>query len=332
MLWDRVWRVASASCLLATVAVAHPLTPALLDVRELEGGRLAVFWKSSLLRAPGALVAPELPPDCRSETAPQVVSDGESAVKTWTARCASPGLVGRRVGVTGLGPARIDALVRVTLADGRVVRGVVRDAEPALTVPARQPWTAIAAGYGRLGVEHILTGFDHLLFVAGLLMLVRGRRLLLETITAFTVGHSITLSIAVLDLVRVPSRAIELAIACSVFALAAELTREPAEPPSRLRRRPWAMALVFGLLHGLGFASALREVGLPAGDVPLALVAFNAGIEVGQLAFVAVVLAVSAIATRVPLACPRWLRRVPPYAMGSLAAFWCFERAAALMR
>ena len=185
--------------------------------------------------------------------------------------------------------------------------------------------------YATLGVAHILTGLDHLLFVAGLLLLARTPRRLVETVTAFTVGHSITLTLAVLDLVRVPVAPIELAIALSVFWLAVELARTPRRP-TLVQRRPSLLAGLFGLLHGLGFAAALQAVGLPSGDVPLALVAFNAGIEAGQLGFVAVCLLAAAALRRLPLAWPRWARELPLYAMGSLAAFWCFERAAALLR
>jgi hydrogenase/urease accessory protein HupE len=312
-------------------ARAHPLAPALLDLRELDGGRVAVTWKASRYRAPGTAVAPVLPAHCRNEGEPIATVDADSVTRSWTVHCDPAGLIGARVGFSGLDEARIDALVRVTLADGRLVRTMVRAASPLLTIPERESRLDIVRGYAVIGVEHIATGLDHLLFVAGLLLLVHGRRRLIETITAFTIGHSITLSLAVLDVLRVPSRPIELLIALSVFVLAVELAREPGDSQSLLRRRPWAMALAFGLLHGLGFASALREVGLPQSDVPLALFAFNLGIEIGQLAFVAVLLAGAAALRALHIAWPRWALQIPLYTMGSLAAFWCFERAAALI-
>jgi hydrogenase/urease accessory protein HupE len=186
----------------------------------------------------------------------------------------------------------------------------------------------VVRGYLTLGVEHILTGPDHLLFVFGLLLLVSTSRLLVQTITAFTLGHSLTLSAAALQFANVPSRPVEVLIALSVLTLAVELARD-VERPTMLRRFPWAMAVGFGLLHGFGFAGALADVGLPAGDVPLALVSFNGGIEIGQLAFVGAVLTAGML-------CRRWLpaisgrsTRVAVYAMGMLSAFWCFERAAA---
>jgi len=200
-----------------------------------------------------------------------------------------------------------------------------------ITVPARPSRLAVLRDYVRLGVEHILTGPDHLLFVFGLLLLVGTPRLLIATATAFTLGHSLTLTAAVLDIVRVPSGPAELMIALTVFVLACELARD-AVRPTLMRQFPWAMAGVFGLLHGLGFAGALREVGLPDGDIPLALFSFNVGVEVGQIAFIVVVLALRAGLRRLPARWPRWAEWVPVYGMGTLAAFWCFQRAAALVR
>jgi len=330
------WRTCLGAPLLIALAVgsawAHPLAPALLELRELGGGRVGVTWKASLFGVPGAQVTPVLPAHCRKENAPSATTDGDSVTTTWTVVCDSGGLVGERVGCDGLDEARIDALVRVTLADGRLIRGVVRGDEPLLTIPARQDRWEIVRSYLRRGIAQVLTGFDHLLFVAGLLLLVRDRRSLVETITAFAVGHSLTLSLAVLDVVQVAERPIALLIALSVFALAAELARDPDAPSSLLRRRPWLVALVFGLLHGFGFAAALRDSGLPQADLPLALIAFNIGIEVGLLGFVAAALVAVAALRRVRVAWPRWVLRAPLYTMGSLAAFWCFERAAALIR
>ena len=325
--WRGAWVV-----ILASAAYAHPLAPALLDLREVGPGQFEVLFKVSVLQAPGSDLAPRLPPACRALGAPAMAVEGEALVRRWRVDCGSGGLIGQALGVDGLAVARVDALVRVELADGRVVRGVVRGATPVFTVPAREaPW-AIARAYASLGVAHILSGLDHLLFVAGLLLLARTRRLLVETVTAFTVGHSITLTLAVLDLVRVPGGPIELAIALSVFWLAVELARDAGARPTLVQRRPYLLAGLFGLLHGLGFASALQAVGLPSGDVPLALFAFNVGIELGQLAFVAACLLAAAALRRVPVAWPRWVRQLPLYAMGSLAAFWCIERAVALLR
>ena len=181
--------------------------------------------------------------------------------------------------------------------------------------------------YLTIGFEHILSGADHLLFVFGLFLLCSGIAPLAKTVTAFTVGHSITLSLAALGYARFPSGPIEVLIAATVLALAVDLARDEARP-TWMRRFPWPMALVFGLLHGLGFAGALREVGLPDGEIPMALFSFNVGIEIGQLTFVAALLALTPLVRRIPIPLPR---RVAVYAMGSLAAFWMIERGAALL-
>src|SRR4029453_11844785 len=173
----------------------------------------------------------------------------------------------------GLRERRTDALVRIALADGRLIQMVLRGDQSGLTVPARVSRRDVVRDYLRLGFEHILTGLDHLLFVLGLVLLVHGRRRLLWTITAFTLGHSVTLSLAVLGFVHIPPRPVEALIAGSIFVVAVELTREAQGRTSRMGRRPWAMACAVGLLHGLGFAGAMAQVGLPAHDIPLALVA-----------------------------------------------------------
>jgi hypothetical protein len=230
-----------------------------------------VTWKVSAFRAPGVEVRPVLPASCRPHADPATrTEEGGGIVTRWTVNCGPAGLVGERIAIVGLEAAKIDGLVRATLADGRNFQTVLRGREPFTIIPERPQRVDVARAYAALGVEHILTGGDHLLFVFGLLMLVNGIGLLLKTITAFTVGHSVTLSLAVLGYARVPSAPIEVAIAASVLALAVELARDPAAP-SVIRRFPWLMALAFGLLHGLGFAGALREVGLPSGEVPLAL-------------------------------------------------------------
>jgi hydrogenase/urease accessory protein HupE len=206
---------------------------------------------------------------------------------------------------------------------------VVRSREPHFTVSVRPSALRVLADYVRLGIDHILSGADHLLFVFGLVLLVGGARRVAATVTAFTIGHSITLAAVTLDLVRVPAAPAELLIALSVFVLAVELAR-PGQPVTLVRRFSGLMAGTFGLLHGFGFAGSLREAGLPSGDVPLALLGFNVGVEFGQIAFVACVLVARRALDRLPLPAAR-LERVPVYVMGSLAALWCFQRAGALL-
>jgi hydrogenase/urease accessory protein HupE len=291
-----------------------------------------VTWKASLLQPRGSDLRPELPPHCEPLGEPELLRGPTSATLRWSEDCGSRGLIGERVRVRGLGRSRTDALVRVELLDGRSLQAVMSGADASLLVTALPDPTRVARDYAGLGLRHILGGIDHLLFVLGLLLLASGRRALLYTITAFTVGHSVTLSLAVQGFVNFPTRWVEFAIAVSILILAVELSRSNDAASSRLRRRPWELAFAFGLLHGLGFAGALSEVGLPVGEIPVALLSFNLGIEFGQLFFVAAVLGVVAALRPRAAHGPAWLRKVPAYAIGILASFWCFERFAEIVR
>jgi len=322
--------VSLAIAALAVPVAAHPLAPSLLDVREHADGRLDVTWKTPLLQPSGADLRPELPAHCREASEPVAERDATSISVRWTVDCGKRGIAGQRLRVLGLETTRTDALIRVQLADGRSLRAVRSGGDAAFDVPARRESAGVALDYGRLGAAHILSGPDHLLFVLALLLMVRGRRALLLTVTAFTLGHSVSLSLAVLGFVAIRTGAVEFAVALSILVLANELSRPGA---GDLLRRRWArLAFVFGLLHGVGFAGALVAIGFPPQEVPLALFAFNVGIELGQLAFIALVLLVRAALRGHGARGPLWLRGLPAYGIGSLAAFWCIERAAALLR
>lgn len=311
----------------ASVAVAHPLDPALLQVRETAPGLLDVAWKTSRIVA-GSL-DPELPERCHQRGSRTAHGDERSVTWRWRVECGGESLVGARFAVRGLDAGNGEALLRLELLDGRLVQTVLRPRESELTVPARADALDVMRSYGVLGVEHILGGFDHLLFVLGLVLLIGGRRAILSTLTAFTAGHSVTLALAALGMVDVPTRMIEVMIAASIVVVAVELAdARRASPSSLLRRRPWLVAFGFGLLHGFGFAGALAEIGLPHGDIPPALLAFNVGIELGQIAFATAMLLVLAALPR------RWhdaSRLAAAYAIGGLAMLWVFERALPLV-
>jgi len=316
----------------AAAAAAHPLAPSLLDVREAEGGRVEVAWKTPLLQPSGADLRPALPPHCHPVGAPVASRDLTGVTLRWSEACGARGLLGERVWVRGLEQTRTAALVRVALRDGRNVQAVLSGPDASLLVPLRQSAGAVALDYTSLGFDHILSGLDHLLFVLGLVLLVRGRRRLVTTVTSFTLGHSVTLSLAVLGFVAFPTRLVEVGIALSILVLAVELSRPVTAGESALRRRPWGLAFGFGLLHGLGFAGALAEVGLPQKEIPLSLFSFNLGIELGQLVFIAAVFALRALIRPVAQRAPRWAEAIPSYGIGSLAAYWCFERLAVYWR
>jgi hydrogenase/urease accessory protein HupE len=314
-------------------AGAHPLAPALLELRETASERFAVQWKTSALRVPGSDVRPVLPAGCAPESRARLETSDASVRTRWSVRCPG-GLRGERVGVAGLGPGGIDALVRVQWSDGRTLQRVLRAGDDSIEIPRREPRLAVLRTYGSLGVEHIASGVDHLAFVLGLLLLVGGGRRLVATVTAFTLGHSVTLSLATLGWIAWPVAPVEMAIAASIFLLATELARDESSG-TWLRRWPWLVAAAFGLLHGLGFAGALADLGLPAGEIPAALLAFNLGIEAGQLAFVAAVLtargALGRWAASAGTSRRAWLRLAPSYALGTLATFWFLERGATLL-
>jgi hydrogenase/urease accessory protein HupE len=307
-------------------ASAHPLDPALLELRESENATIDVLWRIPAALPAGSRIEPVFPDRCAPLSSPRNNQTGPRITARWQMRCGSSGLVGQQIGIGGLRERRTDALVRIVLSDGRLIQTVLRGDTPFLVVPERTDAWFVLRDYLALGFEHILTGLDHLMFVLGLTLLVQGCRRLIWTITAFTVGHSMTLSLAVLGYVEVSPAPVEALIALSIFAVAVEITREAQGCTSGWWRCPWAMALVFGFLHGLGFAGALAEVGLPADEIPLALFSFNVGIEVGQILFVGLVLAGTAILRVIPVPWPKASKMVPAYTIGSLSALWIFER------
>jgi hypothetical protein len=284
-----------------------------------------VTWRTAAQRLPGANVQPVLPARCRQLGPSRTDVGSDQVTLRWAVDCGREGLTGEVIGIQDLDAAKINALLRVEEAGRPTVQVILNPGRASYTVPVQPSSFDVVRDYAALGVEHILTGPDHLLFVFGLLLLVPSGLALLKTVTAFTLGHSITLSVAALEVAAVPSRPIELLIALSVLALAVELSGA-ADRATPLRRFPWLMAAGFGLLHGFGFAGALAETGLPAGDIPLALLSFNAGIEIGQLCFVAVALLAGVAARRAVPAAAR-MRTAAVYSMGVLAAFWCIERA-----
>ena len=324
--------------LLAGSVAAHPLAPALLELREEPDASLSVRFKTSLYppsRAASALLAPLLPASCQRLEPSRVTVEGGGRVERFRLRC-DEGVVGQEFGVGGLRENAIDALLRVELRDGRSVQRVLRVDQASLRIPDRPQPLDVFLSYLDMGSRHIFSGLDHLLFVFGLVLLVVGGKgyfsRLLVTLSAFTLGHCVTLTCAALGWIYLPSAPVEFLIALSVLALAVELAR-PARD-LRSNRLPWLLAGGFGLLHGLGFAGALLEVGLPEGEIPLALLSFNLGIEAGQVLFVVGALAFLRVLriARLPERLPPWTAQVPVYVMGSFAAMWCIERMLALLR
>lgn len=313
----------------APAALAHEFDPALLDLRELGPGLYGASWTISI---EAGEARPSFGSNCVANV-PDPVEIGPGRLRASFRVTCDPGELGP-VGVAGL-KAATDAVVRLTPLDGPVRTGVVRAAEPTVDFGDSAEPDRNVRTYLWLGAEHILRGLDHLLFVLGLLLLtwgpVRGglRRLVL-TVTAFTLGHSVTLAVSTLGLVRLAAAPVEATIALSILLLAVEIPRNRDRPVTLTARYPWLIAAGFGLIHGLGFAAALQTVGLPSGELPLALFLFNVGVELGQLAFVACVLGLVTVGRRLWSAPPPWLPLVPAYGIGALAAAWTIERVASI--
>jgi hydrogenase/urease accessory protein HupE len=316
----------------AMPAVADEFRPAYLQLRQIDAVTYDVLWKVPALDEFTMLkVRPVFPPEAQPVEQIRSSYAAGTAVQRWRVQ-VDGGLTGQAIEFTDLAASRIDVLVRVERADGTTQLGRVLPHEPRFVVTASPGPFEVAQTYAVLGIEHILLGIDHLLFVLALLILVRGTGRLIATITAFTLAHSLTLFAATLGWVNVPGPPVEAIIALSIVFVAGEIVHARQGRPGLTQRYPWIVAFTFGLLHGLGFAGALAEVGLPPLSIPLALLFFNVGVEIGQLIFIAAVLAVIAIARRasryLELAPPAWLWRVPPYAIGGLASFWVVERIA----
>jgi hydrogenase/urease accessory protein HupE len=237
-------------------------------------------------------------------------------------------MINETIVIEGLSATQTDTLLRIQLMNGSMHTTVLRPDSPSFLIPEKASKSKLAGSYLLLGIEHILGGFDHLLFVLGLLLIVRSPLLLIKTITSFTLAHSVTLAMAALGFVHMPQAPVEAVIALSILFLATELSKQHRGETGLTTKAPWLVALCFGLLHGFGFAGALTEVGLPQTDIPLALLFFNVGVEVGQLMFVAAVLLVRWLVQMMKLRWPVWIEQIPAYAIGSLAAFWFIQRTA----
>jgi hydrogenase/urease accessory protein HupE len=315
----------------AIFSLAHPLAahesrPAFLDVREFALGQYEVVWKRPMRGEYVIGFTIGWPEGCGQRVTNESQVPGASITRMLL-DCDETGLVGGTITIERLSETSAEALVRVEFADGSSQTQLLRPASPSMTVDGPRGALAVGAEYLLLGFDHILAGIDHLVFVLGLTLIVGGGWRLVKTITAFTVAHSITLALSTLGYVRVSQAPVEAVIALSIVFLARELLLLRYGQPGLTSRMPWLVAFVFGLLHGLGFAGALREIGLPQGDIPLALLAFNLGVEAGQLVFVAVILLVMAFGKRIySNTLPKWLGFVPAYAIGTVAAFWTLER------
>ncbi len=315
------------SMLFAASVSAHETLPASLLLDERSSDVFAVSWRVPATEGTAPEMQPLLPENCQQTAALQSVPAAGARLERWQVTCAG-GIKGKQLRIAGQADYLLDTVVRVSLLDGRIVSRIARPRAPEVTLDMAPQTQRDEDGFFRLGIEHILGGVDHLLFIVCLLLWVPATLPLLGTITGFTLAHSITLALATLGVIHVPVPPVEACIALSIVFLAAELVRarQPDAAPVS-RRRPWLMAFVFGLLHGFGFAGALRDIGLPADGIAGALLRFNLGVEVGQLMFVGALLGLLALIRRLtPLvSLPARLQSLPVYGVGVLAAFWFFQ-------
>jgi hydrogenase/urease accessory protein HupE len=312
----------------ACAAQAHESRPAYLEINELTPNRYTLLWRTPTLSGMRLPVRLELPPGVRDLSPPTVRELSDSRIERRLIE-SPDGLAGKHIDFVGLQGTITDVLVRVQLANGTQTNVLIHPSRASVEIPREEGWMTVARTYVTYGIEHILGGVDHLLFVLALLLVVRGWRRMVATVTAFTVAHSLTLAAATLGWIHVPAPPVEAAIALSIAFVAAEIVQGLRGRPGPISRAPWLVAFCFGLLHGLGFAGALSAIGLPQQAIPLALFCFNVGVEIGQLIFVAAILAVIALLRRLPLRTPEWAPYLVPYAIGSAATFWVFERVAA---
>lgn len=315
-----------------SMAAAHELDPGFLDIRQVKGATWQVFWRVPDVEGKPMRIAPVFPTGCTPEQGPKPGSDGAAWSAWWTLVCAD-GLAGRSLRIEGLHLQKTDVLLRFAPQQQSVATLRLTPAASRVDLPEVFSPIQVLSVYGKLGFEHILEGLDHLLFVFALLLLIRDWRRLVGAITAFTVAHSITLALATLGHISVPGPPVEAVIALSVVFLAIEYLKS-GDGQTRLSvRAPWVVAFAFGLLHGLGFAGALQEIGLPETDLGLALLAFNLGVEAGQLAFVAVLLMLVAVVRqiapnsgKITQSLHRIGQNAVGYAIGGVATFWLVDR------
>lgn len=350
--------------LFAPAGRAHESRPAYLEIKEIAPGQFSVLWRTPVLAGMRLPLVLKLPDDVKNLKEPLVQELGDSLVERRWIDAGRDGLAGKRVEFVGLQFTITDAIVHVQLLDGRILQTIARPSQPWIEIAASQSWWEVLGTYMVEGMRHILFGADHLLFVLGLLLIVNNGWMLVKTVTAFTVAHSITLAVATLGYAEAPVLPLNAAIALSILFLGPEIVKERAarcairdtgyeirdtryemrdtgyaipesgshpasrtsHPESLTIRYPWVVAFAFGLLHGFGFASALTGAGLPRGDLPLALLSFNVGVEVGQLGFVALVVALERSFRVLEIAWPRLVQKLPGYTVGSFGAYWTIQR------
>lgn len=323
--WYAVLWVCLGLAVCPTSAQADELRPAYIEMTEQAPGQWSLLWKASTNSRLGQTGEIILPENCKAEGEPRREYSGSNILTRLALRCVGT-LQGQTIGLKGLELSTTDALVRIAPIDSAMQTLRLTPDQPAAALAKPSVISNVAATYTILGIEHILMGFDHLFFVLALVLLLKGGWLVAKTVTAFTVAHSLTLVGTTLGFLTMPSQPVEAVIALSIIFLAVEVVKAKPDHLRLSERFPWIVAFLFGLLHGFGFAGALAEIGLPEGDIPLALLTFNLGVEIGQLVIVAAALSVLYGLRQYR---HRWLhpaKTAMAYGIGIIACYWFIER------
>jgi len=306
--------------------LAHELQPGSLQVRQLASERYELIWRAPIYYGKPHPAQLQFPSSWKTIGKPTTQRLSDSHLYRRIVSVPGGDIDGATIRFPGLEATITDVFVRVSWLNGAQTTAVARPGKPWFEIQGQRSAWQVAGDYTTLGIDHILSGYDHLAFVFALLLIVSGWRRLLLTVTSFTLAHSITLAVATLGSFWLPGPPIEATIALSILFLASEMVNVNRGYTSLTARYPWIVAFVFGLLHGFGFAGALAEVDLPHNEIPLALLMFNVGVELGQLMFVAVILVLIELLRRIRTEWPAWVRQLPAYGIGGLASFWLIER------
>lgn len=310
---------------LAHVVYAHEIRPAYLEIEEVSTNNYRIRWKVPSINDAVPSIKLEFPSSFQVTQIGEAIPINRSMVINYTIR-SEKDIRGETIKVLGLENTIMDVLVNISFIDGSEYTFMLNPNHPEGIIPKEESFIHTAKTYLVLGIEHILLGIDHLLFVLALLLITNGVSRLVKTITAFTIAHSITLSLSALGFVGLPGPPVEAVIALSIVFLAVELYKYYKGEDVLTAKYPWVVAFTFGLLHGFGFAGALTEIGLPQTTIPSALLFFNVGVEIGQLVFIMVVLSIVWLINKSKITFPNWVKFVPVYAIGILSSFWLIQR------
>lgn len=307
---------------------AHEVRPAYLEITQSDATHYRIVWKQPTLGEIAIRLVPHLSNGWLEQQPEDQYASTGSLIRTWNiVSTQSP--AGAAIYIEGLEDTITDVLVRVKLLDTGTQQVILRPEQPTLEIAAHE--SSSLPTFLVHGIQHILSGVDHLLFVLGLMLIVKDRWMLLKAVAAFTVAHSITLTLAMVAKLSLPSALVEALIASSIFILGLEIVRAQRGGTSLTIRYPWAVAFFFGLFHGMGFAGGLSDLGFADHDLLSALLFFNVGVELGQLAFIAFVLVLARALASLRIGQPIIWPRVAAYVVGIAGAYWTFQTSAILL-